>query len=84
MDRANDVLVVEILDILLGFAICTNPIWIAKLCDRAPCVKKSLEEAWIANLREALQAELPRFRALESSQHEDIASVATNILAELA
>ena len=84
MDWANDLLVVEILDILLGFAICTNPIRIAEFYAH-PLVKKPVPNLpWIANLREALRAELPRFRALECARDEDVASFAKQILTELA
>jgi hypothetical protein len=65
LDRANEELAVEILDILTGFAVCTS--LIAK------------NEAWMNALRARLQEELSRFLVLAKSKNELIAEFASGI-----
>jgi hypothetical protein len=69
LEGAQDQLAVEILDILLGFAICTTASTDSSL--------------WVAQLRHSLLAERPRFAELVGSPNEDIASFAENILENL-
>jgi hypothetical protein len=83
LDTADRDLTVELLDILLGFAIGVNR-------QRAVDFQRSLgrtevtsEEEWVAVLRAALTAELPRFRRLAASPNQDIADFAGRIVAEL-
>jgi hypothetical protein len=84
LDSANRRLSVELLDILLGFAIGTNR-------QRAVAFQRSLgrkviqpEEHWVSDLRSALVAELPRFRQLAVGKDEEVADFAEQIIAELA
>jgi hypothetical protein len=83
LDTADRDMTVELLDILLGFAIGVNR-------QRAVDFQRSLgrtevapEEQWVANLRAALLAELPRFHRLAASPDEDVADFAERIVAEL-
>ena len=80
---ADEGLTVEILDILLGFAIGVNR-------DRAIEYRAGMghhepyvESDWVAELRSLLLAELPRFRQLSSHNNEEIADFAADILEEL-
>ncbi len=71
LDQADQYLAIEILDIFVGFAVCTNP--------------KSHElERWERQLRESLQGELPRFHRLATSPNEEIADFAQRIAEDLA
>ena len=83
LDAADRDMTVELLDILLGFAIGVNR-------QRAADFQRSLgrtevapEERWVAELRAALLAELPRFRRLAAAADEDVADFAEGIVAEL-
>ena len=70
LDRADDQLTIEILDILDGMAIGTKPdFW---QMGKVPC--------YALQLREPLQAELPRFRGLKDSAHEEIQHFASSIV----
>jgi hypothetical protein len=84
LDSADRRLAVELLDILLGFALGTNR-------RRAIAFQRSLgreaippEETWVRDLRAALLAELPRFRQLAAADDEEVAGFAERIVAELA
>src|SRR5262249_41232520 len=83
MDSADRDMTVELLDILLGFAIGTNR-------RRAVEFQRSLgrteiepEQPWVGELRAALVAELVRFQRLAASHDEEISDFAQRILAEL-
>lgn len=71
LEHADPELTVEILDILLGFAVCTNPGWRAQT------------QEWERLLRERLRAELPRFQRLASHPDEEVAGSARRMVAEL-
>lgn len=66
LDHATDRLAVEILDILVGFAVCDTDGYSSP--------------EWIAQLHEALRAERARFSVLSASSNEEIASFASRIL----
>ncbi len=83
LDAADRDLTVELLDILLGFAIGVNR-------QRALDFQWSLghtesrpEEQWVADLRAALLVEMSRFRQLAASCNEEVAGFAGQILREL-
>ncbi len=83
LGTADRDMTVELLDILLGFAIGVNR-------QRALDFQRSLgrtelvhDEPWVAELRAALLAELPTFRGLATSPEEDVADFAEQIVAEL-
>jgi hypothetical protein len=68
LDRADE-LTTEIMDILDGMAIGTKPdFW-----------KMGNVPSWAMQLRQALQAELPRFLKMKDSAHEDTRYFAANI-----
>jgi len=69
LDGANDALSVEILDILLGFAVCETD-----GTENAP---------WLEQLRAEVTREHRRFRALSSSQNETVAYFAVAILEKI-
>ena len=69
LDQADEALKIEILDIVTGFATCT--------------VSVGENEAWMNALREELQAQLPRFRALSKSENELIAHFSNRIVGDL-
>ncbi len=66
--EADDKLKVELLDIFLGFAVCTG---------------RSAETDWERQLREKLEADLPVFAGLVSSENEDISYFSGRIVEEL-
>ena len=66
--EADDKLKVELLDIFLGFAACTG---------------RSAETDWEKQLREKLEADLPVFAGLVSSENEDISYFSERIVEEL-
>ena len=66
--EADDTLKVELLDIFLGFAVCTG---------------RSAETDWERQLREKLEADLPVFAGLVSSENEDISYFSGRIVEEL-
>ena len=68
--RTEEELVVEALDILLGFVVCTDD------TDEAA-------SPWKRELREGVRAAIPVLRPLVSSECEDIAYFAGRILEEL-
>jgi hypothetical protein len=72
LDHADEPLTVEILDILLGFAVCTGP----------QLVKNA--HMWAAQLREELRRETPRVQILSLHPNEEIADFSGRITEELA
>jgi hypothetical protein len=82
LDAADRDMTVELLDILLGFAIGVNR-------RRAVDFRRGFgreappEERWVADLRAGLLAELPRFRRLAASPDAEVAGFARRVLAEL-
>ena len=64
----DDELKVELLDIFLGFAVCTG---------------RSAETDWEKQLRDKLTSHLPVFAGLVSSENEDIAYFAERIMEEI-
>ena len=69
LQEADEKLQVELLDIFLGFAVCT--------------ARFSSEAAWPRQLREKLKADLPIFTELIPSENEDISYFAGRIVEEL-
>jgi hypothetical protein len=83
LDGADQELTVEILDILLGFALGTNrqrSVAFQKACGRDVPLP---EPEWVAGLRLRLLAQAPRWRKLAEDANEDIADFARRILEEL-
>ena len=82
LDAADRDMTVELLDILLGFAIGVNR-------QRAVDYQRAFgrlvthELNWVADLRSGLLAELPRFRQLAVSPDEEVADFARRTLTEL-
>ena len=68
LQEADDKLKVELLDIFLGFAVCTG---------------RSAETDWERQLRDKLTSHLPVFAGLVSSENEDIAYFAGSIVDSL-
>ena len=68
LQELDDELKVELLDIFLGFAVCTG---------------RSAEADWEKQLREKLTNHLPVFAGLVSSEHEDISYLSQRIVEEL-
>jgi hypothetical protein len=71
LDRAGEQLTVEILDIFLGFASCTNPGF-----ETAP-------PPWMAELRSLMAVERPRLGRLAAHPNSEIADFAKAVLQEL-
>jgi hypothetical protein len=71
LDRADEALTVEILDILLGFATCTRP----EVAQGAPL--------WVGELRDRVGVLLPRLRELAGHPNGDIADFAQLIIEDL-
>ena len=69
LKELDDGLKVELLDIFLGFAVCTG--------------RFSSDALWPRQLREKLKADLPVFSALTASENEDIAYFSARIAEEL-
>jgi len=82
LDRADRDMTVELLDILLGFALGVNWQRVVEF-QRALGREAPLEERWSADLRAGLLAEVPRFRRLAASPDEDVADFARRTLSEL-
>ncbi len=83
LESADRDMVVELLDILLGFAIGVNRrrfLEYQRSLGRTDLVP---EAEWIAELRAALVSELPRFEGLATSPDEEVADFASRIVAEL-
>ena len=82
LDRADRDMTVELLDILLGFALGVNR-------QRAVDFQRSLgrdaptDEHWVADLRAGLLAEVPRYLRLATSSDEEVADFAGRTLSEL-
>jgi hypothetical protein len=73
LDRADEALTVEVMDIIDGMAIGTKPdFW---KMDNVP--------GWALQLRQALQADLPRFLKLKDSTNEHIRYFASSIVEAL-
>jgi hypothetical protein len=71
LDRAEEALTVEILDILLGFATCTRP----EGAQSTPL--------WVSELRDRVGVLLPRLRVLAEHPNDDIADFAQLIIEDL-
>ena len=69
LKELDDSLKVELLDIFLGFAVCT--------------ARFSTDALWPRQLRDKLEADLPVFTSLIPSANEDIAYFSERIVAEL-
>jgi hypothetical protein len=83
LDSADRELTVEILDILLGFAVGTNPRRAVEFQRSHGRKEFESEQSWVSDLRANLLAESSRFQQLASTQDEDIADFAQLILEEL-
>lgn len=81
-DGADRDLTIELLDILLGFALGVNRQRVVEF-HRSLGLDAPPEERWSAELRARLLAEIPRFRQLAASPDEDIADFACRTLSEL-
>ena len=68
LDRSDEATTVEILDILVGFALCTRP-------DQ----DESLP-GWAGQMRHRLAEELPRFRQLATHQNAEISAFCERLL----
>jgi hypothetical protein len=78
LDRAGEQLTIEILDILMGFTVCTSP--------RAPCTGPGFDRShlgWVAQLRAGVAAERPRLEQLAAHSNAEIAHLARKVLNEL-
>jgi hypothetical protein len=71
LDRAGEQLTIEILDILLGFARCTNP------------GSEPDPPAWAGALRALVAAERPRLGRLATHPNAEVADFARAVLQEL-
>jgi hypothetical protein len=83
LDTADRDMIVELLDILLGFAIGSNRQRAVDFQQALGRIEIAPEEQWVADLRAALLKEQPRFRRLGASHDEDVADFAARIMAEL-
>jgi hypothetical protein len=83
LDSADRELAVELLDILLGFAIGVNRRRFLEFQRSRGRTAPVPEEQWVADLRAALVGELPRFEGLAGSSDEEVADFAGQIVAEL-
>lgn len=82
LDGADRDLTVELLDILLGFALGVNWQRVVEF-QRSFGRETPTEERWSAELRAGLLAEVPRLRRLADSPDEEIADFAHRTLSEL-
>ena len=82
LDQADRPISIELLDILLGFALGVNRQRLENY-QRSIGREPPLEESWRTELRAALLAEVPRFQKLAASADEDLAGYATTTLDEL-
>jgi hypothetical protein len=83
LDSADREMAVELLDIVLGFAIGVNRRRFLEFQRSRGRTELVPEEQWIADLRAALVGELPRFEGLATSSDEEIAGFAGRIVVEL-
>jgi hypothetical protein len=83
LDSADSRLSVELLDILLGFAIGTNFRQVRRFLKWAGDRVTKEEIRWVSDLRAALVAELPRLRRLALAENEKIARFAQLIVKDL-
>jgi hypothetical protein len=81
-ETAAEQLKVEILDILMGFALGSNP---SRLEQYAQTLGQGREpqEPWIAQVRSLLVAQAPRFISLRNDANPEIADFARSVLEEL-
>ena len=83
LDTADSDLALELLDILLGFAIGVSR-WRTVANRRAiGLADPGPDPQWLLDLRASLNAELPRFRTMSNSPDSDVADSANNIIREL-
>jgi len=82
LPASSDKVTAEVLDLLAGFAITTDPIG-AEEYDRALGQVPSARPPWIAVLRARLQNELPLIEGFAMHQNPDIAECANRIIEEL-
>jgi hypothetical protein len=83
LDSADREMAVQLLDILVGFALGVNRRRSVEYQLRLGRTEPRPEKQWITDLRAAMIAELPRFEGLAASSDETIARFAGRILAEL-
>lgn len=83
LDAADRDMTVELLDILLGFAVGVNQRRFLEFQRSRDCTESVPEEQWITDLRTALVVQVPRFERLATSSDIEIADFAGRILAEL-
>ena len=72
LNDANDLLKVEILDIILGFAVCTHAEYYK--------TNKLAPQEWEIELKRKLLGDFDKFKALSLSQNEDISYFAGEIV----
>jgi hypothetical protein len=82
LDAADRELTVELLDILLGFAIGTNRQRVVAFQRSRGRSQVEPEQRWVTDLRAALVAESPRFQRLMSAQDQEVADFAERIMSE--
>jgi hypothetical protein len=78
LERAGDQLTVELLDILLGFAVCTRPGSVSAGPWHDPTAV-----VWAAELRGGVAAVRPRLESLAAHPREEAADFARAVLEEL-
>ena len=72
LDELNDALKIEILDIILGFAVCTSDIYY-KNTKREPLT-------WEIELKKKLVGDIQKFKVLSLSENQDISFFAGEIV----
>lgn len=75
LDKLNDKLKVEILDILLGFASCTSSVYY-ETANVKPL-------SWETELRQKLIGDIPKYKTLSINGDEDISYFAQKIVSNL-
>ena len=78
LDRAGEQLAIEILDMLMGFAVCTRP----GAGSAGPGFYPSAP-GWVGELRAAVAAERPRLERLATHPNAEVADFARGVLEEL-
>ena len=84
LDGADRDLTVELLDILLGFAIGVSRKRTMEFQHAIGRGEPGPDPQWLLDLRTGLNAELPRFESLSAWSDADVAYFATEIVRELA
>jgi hypothetical protein len=84
LDTANRDLTVELLDILLGFAIGVSRKRTVEFHRAVGRGDPAADPTWVLNLRSALNRQLPRFASLATSPDAEVANFAACIVRELA